>query len=148
MALLVNVFIVGGSKDLAVHLSGLTMRVHVIQQLIEVLRANGYPGYEADGVSSRTLVAQRLNDRYQKVYGDANFMPAAVAEAIRISPKSQVSLIQDKVATLTENLQAYNLGMHQPDRSILLLREVYGVRAISMRVMILFFVSIGPSNEF
>ena len=69
------------------HLSGLKMRVHVFQQFIEVLRASGYPGYEADGVNSRTLVAQRLNDRYQKVYGDAKFMPAAVAEAIRISQK-------------------------------------------------------------
>ena len=68
MALLVNFFIVGGSKDLAVHLSGLTMRVHVAQQLIEMLRASGYPGYEADCVNSRTLVAQRLNDRYQKIW--------------------------------------------------------------------------------
>ena len=33
-------------------------------------------------------------------------MPAAVAEAIRISQKSQVSLIQDKVATPAVNLQS------------------------------------------
>ena len=63
LALLVNVFIVGGSKDLAMHLSGLTMRVHVVRQLIEILRASGYLGYEADGVNSRALVAQRLDER-------------------------------------------------------------------------------------
>ena len=59
LALLVNVFIVGGSKDFATHLSGLTMRVRVVQELVEILRASGYPGYEVDGVNSRTSVAQR-----------------------------------------------------------------------------------------
>ena len=34
LALIVNVHIRGGSKDLAQHLSGLHMRVHVIQELI------------------------------------------------------------------------------------------------------------------
>ena len=42
----------------------------------------------------------------KKVYGSATFMPAAVAEAIRVSQKNQVSLIQDKVATPAENLQS------------------------------------------
>ena len=38
LALLVNVHIVGGDKDLALHLKGLTLRVHVMQDLIEILR--------------------------------------------------------------------------------------------------------------
>ena len=46
LALLVNVSIVGGNKDLAEHLSGLTMRVDVLQELVEILRHSGYPGYE------------------------------------------------------------------------------------------------------
>ena len=50
LALLAKVF--GGSKDLAAHLSGLAMRVRVVQQLIESLLGSGYPGYETDGVNS------------------------------------------------------------------------------------------------
>ena len=46
LALLVNVSIVGGNKDLAEHLGGLTMRVDVLQELVEILRQSGYPGYE------------------------------------------------------------------------------------------------------
>ena len=88
------------------HLSGLTMRVHVVQQLIEILRASGYPGYEAEGVNSRARVAQRLSERYHKVYGDATFMPAAVKEAIRTGEKTTLSLVQDKVATPSEALQS------------------------------------------
>ena len=38
LALLVNVSIRGGSKDLATHLRGLTMRVGVVAQLIQILR--------------------------------------------------------------------------------------------------------------
>jgi len=35
LAMLVNVHIVGGSKDLALHLKGLTLRIPVMQRLIE-----------------------------------------------------------------------------------------------------------------
>ena len=41
LGLLVNVHIVGGDKDLALHLKGLTLRVHVIQDLIDILRHSG-----------------------------------------------------------------------------------------------------------
>ena len=64
LALLVNVHIVGGNKDLALHLKGLTMRVNVLQELIEILRKSGYPGYEQDGVNAPGRVAQRLEERY------------------------------------------------------------------------------------
>ena len=37
LALLVNVHIIGGNKDLALHLKGLTMRVPVLQRLIDIL---------------------------------------------------------------------------------------------------------------
>jgi hypothetical protein len=106
LALLVNVYIVGGNKDLAVHLSGLTMRVHVVQQLIDILRASGYPGYEAAGVNSRDRVALRLSERDQKVYGDATFISAAVKQAIRARDKTTLSLVQDKVATPPEAPQS------------------------------------------
>ena len=52
LALLVNVHILGGNKDLALHLKGLTMRVKVLQDLIAILRCSGYPGYEKDGINS------------------------------------------------------------------------------------------------
>ena len=57
LALLVNVHIVGGSKDLALHLKGLTMRVQVVQELINILRQSGYPGYEKEGAHCRHLNA-------------------------------------------------------------------------------------------
>ena len=49
LAMLVNVHIRGGSKDLTMHLKGLTMRVAVVQELIAILRRSGYPGYEVQG---------------------------------------------------------------------------------------------------
>ena len=41
LALLVNVHIVGGSKDLAFKLKGLTMRVSILERLMEVMRSSG-----------------------------------------------------------------------------------------------------------
>ena len=99
LALLVHVHIVGGNKDLAVHLKGLTMRVGVVQELIEILRGTGYPGYEKNGVNAPDKVASRLNSRYTEKYGNAAFTPAAVLEAIKLSGKQKTSIIQDKVAT-------------------------------------------------
>merc|ERR1712107_282856 len=66
LALLVNVHIVGGDKDLALHLKGLTLRVHVMQDLIEILRQSGYPGYDCNGINLSSRVAQRLEERYGK----------------------------------------------------------------------------------
>ena len=44
LAQLVHRHIRGGTKDLADHLKGLTMRVHVIDSLIKIMHASGYPG--------------------------------------------------------------------------------------------------------
>ena len=102
LALLVGVHIRGGTKDMSAHLSGLTMRVSVIQELISILRRSGYPGYEVHGVNAPDKVADRLKERYLDVYGHAVFIPAAVSAAIDVQPKSKLSLVQDKVATPAE----------------------------------------------
>ena len=105
LALLVNVHIVGGSKDLALHLKGLTMRVGVIQNLIEILRCTGYPGYDERGANEASKVANRLHERYTSKYGTAVFTPRAVLEAIKQKDSDKTSLIQDKVATPSEGPQ-------------------------------------------
>ena len=64
LALLVNVHIVGGTKDLALHLKGLTLRIDVLEELTKLMRDTGYPGYDVDGINSETLVAARLRERY------------------------------------------------------------------------------------
>ena len=84
LALLVNVHLVGGSKDLSQHLSGLTLRVSVVQRLIDISRSSGHPGYEADGVNAVDKVARRLHERYTQVYGEATFTPTAVTQAVRV----------------------------------------------------------------
>ena len=101
-ALLVNVHIRGGSKNLAMHLSGLTLRVNVIQELIFILRRSGYPGYEVNGVNAPDKVAQRLKERHLDVYVQASFIPAAVSRAINVQERTKLSIIQDKVATPAE----------------------------------------------
>ena len=60
LALLVNIHIVSGDKSLSEHLKGLTMRVAVLQRLIEILRASGYPGYNEKGFNSSSRVSERL----------------------------------------------------------------------------------------
>ena len=57
LAQLVYIHIRGGSKDLADHLNGLTMRVAVIDKLIRILRESGYPGYGEGGINSSAKVA-------------------------------------------------------------------------------------------
>ena len=98
--------IVGGTKDLALHLQGLTMRANVLQELIEILRRSGYPGYEQHGVNAPAKVAQRLDERYTQKYGSAAFTPAAVAEAIKVLEKQKTSIVQDKVATPSDAAQS------------------------------------------
>ena len=83
-----HVHIVGGSKDLALHLKCLTLRVKVMQELIEILRRSGYHGYENDGVSSPARVAQRLDERYTQKYGYASFTPQAVQNAVHLRESS------------------------------------------------------------
>ena len=84
LALLVNVHIRGGSKDLATHLQGLTMRVAIVAELIRILRGSGYPGYEEHGVNSSASVAQRLKERYTDLYGEAAFIPAAIRQCVNV----------------------------------------------------------------
>ena len=83
LAMLVSVSIVGGSKDLALHLKGLTLRIPVLRQLIHIMRVSGYPGYANDGLNSFDRVAKRLNDRYTSKYaerfGEASFTPSGSA---------------------------------------------------------------------
>ena len=112
LALLVNVHLVGGNKDLTNHLSGLTLRVRVVQRLIDILRASGYQCYEPDGVNAVDKVARRMHEQYTRVYGEATFTPAAVAQAVRVHEKTGLSLVQDKVATPPEALQFINTWQH------------------------------------
>ena len=74
----------GGTKDLADHLKGLTMRVHVIDNLIKIMRASGYPGYSERGINSSAQAARRLKQQYTDVYGFASFIPAAIQQGINI----------------------------------------------------------------
>ena len=70
LATLVNVHLVGGTKDLKTHLEGVTMRVEVVERLITHLRESGYAGYEKDGPNSSEEVERRLAERYTKRYGE------------------------------------------------------------------------------
>ena len=97
--MLAHVHIVGGNKDLAVHLKGLTLRVRVVQDLIDILRSSGYPGYDRNGVNSPDKVASRLSSRYTEKYGQAAFTPVAVLEAVNVIRKQKTSIVPDKVAT-------------------------------------------------
>ena len=103
MALLVNVHIVGGSKDLALHLKGLTLRILVMQKLMEIMRDSGYPGYDYNGLNSFDRVAARLQERYSQKYaekdGEAKFTPQAVQDAVRHLDKTNSSIVQEKVTT-------------------------------------------------
>ena len=103
LAIMVNVHIRGGSKDLATHLSGLFLRVAVAQKLIEIMRHSGYAGYENRGINAPDKVAQRLKERYTDVYGQASFIPKAVIDAINVQKLSKTSIVQDKIATPSDN---------------------------------------------
>ena len=106
LATLVNVHIVGGSKDLAKHLPGVTMRVDRVLELIELLRESGYAGYEEGGVNSREKVRHRMRAMYEDKYGyDERFIPKAVQDAIDQAYSARLagpSLVLDKSATPSE----------------------------------------------
>ena len=84
------------------HLKDLTMRVRVLQSLIDILRASGYPGYDNRGVNSAAQVARRLDERYVKKYGRASFTLAVLQEVVQVHLKQKQSIVQDKVATPPE----------------------------------------------
>jgi len=106
LAMLVNVHIVGGSKDLALHLKGLTLRIDVLEELTKIMRETGYPGYDMDGVNSESMVGARLRERYKQKYpdkcGTVRFIPRAVEEAVRHLKRAKESIVQNKVATPPE----------------------------------------------
>ena len=85
LALLVHVQVINGSADLAKHVKGLTLRLHVLEKLCDIMRQSGYPGYGAGEVNSAELVAQRLKDRYTDryyaIHGRAAFVPDIVHKA-------------------------------------------------------------------
>ena len=59
--MLVHVHIVGGSKDLALHLKVLTLRIPVMQKLREIMHDSGYPGYDYNGLNSTAGLRQPWN---------------------------------------------------------------------------------------
>ncbi len=67
LATLVNVHIVGGSKNLVEALQGAKMRTGKIQELIRELRNSGYRGYMAEA-NSEAEVEQRIQTLFGK-YG-------------------------------------------------------------------------------
>ena len=95
--MLVTVHIVGGSKDVALHLKGLTLRIPVMQRLIEIMRDSGYPGYDNNGLNSWERVAARFEERYSQKYaekyGEAKFTPQAVQDAVRLLDKTKTSIV-------------------------------------------------------
>ena len=75
LASLMNVHIVGGSTDLSLHLEGATMRPAVVEHLIRLLRASGYPGYEENGVNSERQVRERMERMCRRQYASDKFVP-------------------------------------------------------------------------
>ena len=69
---------------MADHLKGLTLGVAVVDNLIKIMRASGYPGYSEGGINSSAQVAQRLKEHYTDIYGVASFSPAAIQKYISI----------------------------------------------------------------
>ena len=70
LAMLVTVSIVGGDKNLALHLKGLTLRIPVMKRLMEIMQASGYPGYGNHGLNSSERMAARLQEHYSAKYAE------------------------------------------------------------------------------
>ena len=107
LAALVNVHIVGGTKDLIDHPAGATTRCHVALGLIALLRQSGHPGYETE-INSVKAVEDRMQRMYRNQYGNAPFAPERVRKAMEESyrPKpTGTSLIVDKNATPSEPIE-------------------------------------------
>ena len=67
------------------------------------MRRSGYDGYANRGINAPDKVAQRLKERYTDVYGQASFIPKAVRVAIEVQKLSKTSIVQDKIATPSDN---------------------------------------------
>ena len=102
LASLVRVCIRGGTKDLAAHLDGVTMRPHVVLQLIKILRSSGYPGYEDKGVNAQSEVDRRMKEQYEDKYGTAKFIPDTIYQIIDVRKLKGPSIVSDKVASPPE----------------------------------------------
>ena len=93
LALLVHVKVFNGSADLAQHVKGLTLRLHVLEKLCDIMRHSGYPGYGAGDVNSAERVAHRLKKQYKDPYGEYGrtaFVPDKVYKAVECVEKKGV----------------------------------------------------------
>ena len=102
LASLVRVCIRGGTKDLAQHLDGVTMRPFVVLQLIKLLRLSGYAGYEAKGLNSDEQVRERMKQLYpgrDLNEGGAKFVPDEVFRVVDRRNLKGPSIVSDKLAT-------------------------------------------------
>jgi len=109
LASLVNVHIIGGSKDLVECLEGATLRTGVVLQLISELRDSGHPGYTA-AFNSDEAVRERMHQMYTVKYDRGSsepFVPELVRKAAEEAHRAKLhgtSLIYDKNATPAEPL--------------------------------------------
>ena len=109
LALLVRVKVINGAADLAKHVKGLTLRLHVLEKLCSIMRQSGYPGYGAGDVNSAARVAERLKerctDRYCALYGRTAFVPDSVQNAVDCEDTSRASMMEGKAATPDDSAQ-------------------------------------------
>ena len=104
----VGICIVGGSKDLAQHLKGITLRVEVMRLLLIAMRNTGLDIYSADSVNSPARMEARLRETYEQPYPAVShsefepFIPNSIKKMIseeQWKGEQPISLVQDKVAT-------------------------------------------------
>ena len=138
LATLLNIHIVGGSVDLALHIEGATIRPRVVAQLIAQLRRSGYPGYEAE-VNEQQHVEERLHRMYTSKYGEGPFMPTKIKEAAAHARRASLrgpSLIADKsshpaepageVAKLMRTISPLQIVAERSGAAITSMHEDYG----------------------
>eukprot|EP00973_Karenia_brevis_P093968 12420082-Karenia_brevis.AAC.1 len=106
LAMLVSVKPVGGDVDLAVHLEGLTMRAHVLDGLVAILRKTGYPGYEENGMNSEAKVREKVAELYREKTGEAKFIPESIKSAVETESAKVTSLfLQTKQQYLQKGIK-------------------------------------------
>ena len=138
LATLLNVHIVGGSKDLVDHLQGAAMRTSVVRCLIGELRRSGYPVYLSE-VNSDDAVRQRMVDMYESKYGTGPFIPDKLREAAAQAHRAKLtgtSLVFDKNATpaepmaelgtLESTLRPLNLVAQRSSKGASMVHEEHG----------------------
>ena len=118
--------------------------MRVVQRLIDILRASGYPGYESDGINAADKVARRMHEQYTQVYGEATFTPAAVAQAVRVRETTLWYRIKWRRRLKRSNSSIH--GNTQQDRPTLSQRGARRAKATSMRTTRRFFAKYGNVN--